>query len=430
MRIAVIGGGLSGLGTAYRLSKKGYKVTLFENEDHLGGLASSYLFDGFFIPKTYHHIMVGDTVTLNLINELGLSQDLYWRRLETGFLFGETTYDFSSSLDILKFKPLSFLDRIRFGLMVLRARRKKDWMHLDSVNVKDWVSANYGEGVYENLVKHIVLDKFNESPEKISAAWLMSRFGLESKSVSGRFGYLQNGGIQRIIDRLNEEILKNEGEIKTSCKVKKVEVNQGKVNGVVYGEDEELLETDAVVSTIPIPGLLKITDDFPAPYQKQLEQIRYKACICLTLGLKEKVSQYYWLSIVGNYPFVGIFEHRHLNIEPNPPGVMYVVKYLDANHHDWSMSEDTLTEHYLDKLDAIFPRIKDKLLWWRVFKNLYSTPVYIVNYGQHMPNLNSPIAGLYITGISRIYPKDRYMGTALKSGFEAAEAVAQTLNNR
>ena len=185
-----------------------------------------------------------------------------------------------------------------------------------------------------------------------------------------------------------------------------------------------------MISTIPIPALLRITDDFPASYQEQLEQIRYKACICLTLGLKEKVSQYYWLNIVGDYPFVGIFEHRHLNIEPTPPGVMYVVKYLDVTHHDWKMSEDALVEHYLGKLDAIFPGIKDRLLWWRVFKDPYSTPVYTVNYGKYMPNLTSPITGLYVTGISRIYPEDRYMGTALKSGFEAAEAVAQALNNR
>jgi protoporphyrinogen oxidase len=423
MRIVVIGGGLSGLGTAYRLSKSGYNVTLLEKEDHLGGLAASYLIDGFHIPKTYHHIMLGDAVTLNLISELGLSPDLYWRRLKTGFLFEKTTYDFSSSLSILKFKPLSFLDRIRFGLMVLKARRKKDWMHLDNVNVKDWVNENYGSGVYENLVKHIVLDKFNESPEKISAAWLISRFGHESRSVSGRFGYIKNGGIQRIIDRLEEEIKKNRGEIKTNSDVKKVEVNRGKVKGVFYGEDEEWCEADAVISTIPTPALLKVVPDFSAPYRKQLEQIRYKACVCVTLGLKEKVSKYYWLNIVGDYPFVGIFEHRHLNTEPTPSGVMYVVKYLDTNHSDWNKSDDYIVEHYMEKLEAIFPRVKDKVLWSRVFKAAYSTPVYTVNYGLHMPQVHSPINGLYITGISCIYPKDRYMGTALKSGFEAADVL-------
>jgi len=84
MKIVVIGGGLSGLGASYRLSQKGYNVTVLEKEDHVGGLASSYLIDGYYIPKTYHHIMVGDVTTLSLIKELKLYPDLYWKRLKTG----------------------------------------------------------------------------------------------------------------------------------------------------------------------------------------------------------------------------------------------------------------------------------------------------------------------------------------------------------
>jgi len=429
MKIVVIGGGLSGLGAGYRLAQKGYNVTILEKEDHVGGLASSYLIDGYYIPKTYHHIMVRDVTTLSLIEELGLHSDLYWKRLKTGFLYEKTTYDFSSPPNILRFKPLSPLDRIRFGLMVLAARKKKDWMHLDNVNVKEWVCKNYGRGVYQNLVKHIVVDKFNESPEKISAAWLMSRFGHESRSVSGRFGYIRNGGIQKIILRLEEKIKKNQGEVKTQSSVERVEVDQGKTEGIVYGENKEFIEADVVISTIPTPILLKIIADFPKSYKERLEQIRYKACICVTLGLKEKVSEYYWLNIVGNYPFVGLFEHRHLNIDPSSTGIMYIVKYLDTDHPDWSRSDDYIVEHYVDRLEDIFPRINEKILWSRVFKAPYSTPVYSINFGRYMPNIRSPIHGLYITGISCVYPKDRYMGTALKSGFEAAEVVMQHYEN-
>jgi protoporphyrinogen oxidase len=360
---------------------------------------------------------------------LGLHPDLYWKRLQTGFLYEKTTYDFSSPFNILGFKPLSPLERIRFGLMIWAARKKKDWSHLDNVNVKDWVCKNYGKGVYENLVKHIVIDKFNEPPEKISAAWLMSRFGHESKSVSGRLGYIRNGGIQRIINRLEEEIKKNHGEVKTQSGIERVEVDEGKVTGIVYGENEEYIEADVVISTIPTPILLKTIADFPKFYRERLQQIRYKACICITLGLKEKVSKYYWLNIVGNYPFVGVFEHRHLNVDPLPSGVMYIVKYLDTDHPDWSRSDDSIVERYLDKLEDIFPRIKEKILWSRVFKAPYSTPVYSINFARYMPSIHSPIRGLYITGISCIYPEDRYMGTALKSGFKAAEVVMQNYKN-
>ena len=41
MKIAVIGSGISGLSSAYYLSKK-YKVDLFEKDDHFGGHSYTY----------------------------------------------------------------------------------------------------------------------------------------------------------------------------------------------------------------------------------------------------------------------------------------------------------------------------------------------------------------------------------------------------
>ena len=45
-RVAVIGGGISGLGAAYELAKAGVNVVLYEKEDHLGGHANIVNVDG------------------------------------------------------------------------------------------------------------------------------------------------------------------------------------------------------------------------------------------------------------------------------------------------------------------------------------------------------------------------------------------------
>ncbi|NIP40971.1 MAG: FAD-dependent oxidoreductase, partial [Candidatus Aenigmarchaeota archaeon] len=44
MKIAIIGGGLSGLSAACRLAGK-HEVTIIEEKDFLGGMASSYSID-------------------------------------------------------------------------------------------------------------------------------------------------------------------------------------------------------------------------------------------------------------------------------------------------------------------------------------------------------------------------------------------------
>lgn len=46
MRVAVIGGGVSGLAAAYVLAKEGVEVVVYEKEDSLGGQAKTAILDG------------------------------------------------------------------------------------------------------------------------------------------------------------------------------------------------------------------------------------------------------------------------------------------------------------------------------------------------------------------------------------------------
>ena len=56
MKVAVIGSGISGLSSAYFLSKK-YKVDLYEKEDHFGGHSFTY------------DIKEGDKIVYSLVKE-------------------------------------------------------------------------------------------------------------------------------------------------------------------------------------------------------------------------------------------------------------------------------------------------------------------------------------------------------------------------
>ncbi len=422
----VLGGGLSGLAAASALSKNSFKTLLLEKDDVLGGLASSYSIDGDHVPKTYHHVMYGDQVTLRIIRELGLESNLYWRKLKVGFYSKGKSYDFSSSLSILKFKPLSLWGRVKFGLLVLKARRKADWRELDGISVEDYCKATAGEEAYK-LINYIVQAKFAEPSDNVSAAWLMSRFGHESRSVSDNFGYLR-GGVESIVVGLAASCTSQGGIVKTGAKVTSISLKGGKVNSVRYEEKGRTREvkTDVVVSTLPIPMLLNVAENLPQEYRNSLGNIRYKSSLCAAIALSERISPFYWLNIMDleKYPFVGVFEHGHLNKELKFPSVMFVVKYLNSTDKFWQKTDQEIVEEFLPHLSHIFnSEVREKLLWWRLHRAEYSTPLFIPEYGKFMPDAKSPVEGLYIGGISRTYPRDRYMGTALQTGIEAAEAV-------
>jgi protoporphyrinogen oxidase len=432
-RVVVLGGGLSGLSAACALSKNGFKTFLLEEDDELGGLASSYLIDGQYVPKTYHHVMYGDDITLRTIADLGLSSALYWRKLKVGFYSEGKFYDFSSPFSIMKFKPLSLLGRIRFGLMVSRARRRASWEDLDGLDVEDYALSAAGKEAYK-LVDYIVQAKFAETPANISAAWLMSRFGHESKSVSNQFGYLK-GGIEQVIRRLAASCMKSEGVIKTGARVTRIATKNGQIDRVEYEEDRKAQEvkSDIVVTTMPIPVLLDVSDELPENYTRSLRNIRYKASLCITFAFSERVSPFYWLNIMDlqKHPFAGAFEHSYLNNELKWPSTVYTIKYLDVKDSFWIKSDQEIAEEFLMHLAGILDcDLKEKLLWWRLHRAEYSTPVFVPSYGKLMPQAKSPIEGLYIGGISRTYPRDRYMGTAILTGIEAAEAVLADCKSR
>ena len=74
-RIAVIGGGVTGLAAAYELRDEA-AVTIFEASDHLGGKVSTTEIDGIQIEEGPDSLLARDEVPIKLLGELGLDGDI------------------------------------------------------------------------------------------------------------------------------------------------------------------------------------------------------------------------------------------------------------------------------------------------------------------------------------------------------------------
>ena len=131
--VVVIGAGFTGLAAAYQLTSLGIGVTVLEADTEVGGLAGCFEVNGERLEKFYHHWFVNDAHIMQLINELGSADNIIHRPTRTGMYFANNFFKLSSPLDVLRFKPLSYVDRIRLGAMVLRARAVKDWRALESL---------------------------------------------------------------------------------------------------------------------------------------------------------------------------------------------------------------------------------------------------------------------------------------------------------
>ena len=72
MKIGIIGAGFTGLTAGLRLSQKGSEVTIFEIEDHPGGLASGFKSDKWKwqLEKYYHHLFTSDKAVKKIAEEI------------------------------------------------------------------------------------------------------------------------------------------------------------------------------------------------------------------------------------------------------------------------------------------------------------------------------------------------------------------------
>src|SRR4029077_8868090 len=102
----IVGGGLLGLTLALRLRSHGYRVTLLEAADHVGGLADAWQLGDVTWDRHYHVTLLSDMHLRGLLRELGLDEQMRWVQTRTGFLVDGRLHSLSNVWEFLRFPPL------------------------------------------------------------------------------------------------------------------------------------------------------------------------------------------------------------------------------------------------------------------------------------------------------------------------------------
>src|SRR4051812_28197124 len=143
--VVIVGGGFCGLSAAYELGRRGIRATVLEQDEEIGGLAGSFRVGGERLEKFYHHWFTNDLHVTDLARDLGTQDRIVARSTRTGMYFANRFLKLSTPADVLRFTPLRLPDRIRLGLLALRARRVKDWMSLEDRTAAEWLRSLGGD---------------------------------------------------------------------------------------------------------------------------------------------------------------------------------------------------------------------------------------------------------------------------------------------
>jgi protoporphyrinogen oxidase len=430
--VTIVGGGFTGLAIAYELVKKGIAVTILEAEAHIGGLAAAFEVGGEKLDRFYHHWFTNDLDVMRLIDELGLNDRIEINPTNTGVYYANNFFKLSTPLDLLRFTPLGIFDRIRLGLLALRARRVKDWMALEGKTAQEWLRELGGENVYRIVWQPLLKGKFGPHAEQISAVWfwnkLKLRGGSRGKGGEERLAYFK-GGFVSLAELLAKRIQELGGRIEFNAAVSKIEPVDSRWKAVTAHAE---VISDRIVATTALPLVANMVRGWASDdYIRSLEKIQYIGNVCLVLELDRPLSQTYWLNVNDPaFPFVGVIEHTNFQRPETYGGkhIVYLSKYLPHTDRLYSLSADDFLDYALPFLQTMFPALRrDWIRAHHLWRAHWAQPIVRQHYSRDIPSTDGPRAGFHVCSMAQVYPEDRGTNYAIREGRKLGARMGATL---
>jgi protoporphyrinogen oxidase len=421
VRIGVLGAGALGLGAALRLAQAGHTVEILEREASTGGLVAGLRVGPSYLEKFYHHLFKTDRAIVSLIEELGLGERLVWARPDTSILVGGQLLGLDSAADVLRFRLLNPLDRLRLGAVAAFLKVLPDPKPLEGVTAARWLRRWMGPRVFDTVWGPLLRGKFHDHAEEIAMPWFWARVHCRSQEL----GYLR-GGFQQLYNRMAERIAELGGNLELGCPATAIEPLSGGPDGRVRVETPAGPRGyDRLVVTLPTRLFLRLARDLPAEYRQEYEHgTDHLSAHCLILSLSRKLTDVYWLSINDpDVPFLSLVEHTNF-MPPEDYGgrhLVYLGNYLPPDHPLFSMPEREVRALYLPHLKQLNPSFEESWVCesWS-FAAPFAQPIVRVGYPDLMPPHITPLPGVYLANMGHVYPQDRGQNYSLLLGEKVA----------
>lgn len=433
MKIGIIGAGYTGLTIAKELVEKGQDVTIFEKQPYVGGMVNTIEIFNTRLEKYYRHIFKSDKEAIKLIKEMGLESELIWPATKMGYLSNKKPYLFGTPISLLKFKPLNLIQKLRFGFNVIHIKLINDYKKLEKVTAEKWLKDRIGDKVYSQVWEPLLISKFGEEKDQISMAWLWGKIKLRSTSSTPegeQLGYIK-GSYQKLTDNFYKYLLNKNVDIKLETSVKEVTKENDKyIVKYTRNEKEEKEEFDVIVSTIDYKGFEKLFDKYMNEEEKQkIQKVNYTSARTMMIVANKSFSPFYWLNIGDNdIPFGGIIEHTNFIDKSNYDNnhILYISNYMTEDNKLYNVSKEELLKEYMKSLTKInkeftMENIKD----YYVFDEKYAQPIIECNYSEYIMNDKLEKEKIYLCTMPQIYPEDRGMNYAIKSGVNLANKILE-----
>lgn len=439
-----------GLTLAYYLQQRGHRVTIYERNSYLGGLACSYDYGEFVWDKFYHVILPQDRHLIELLCDIGLENELRWRNTGIGYYAHGEFYSMGTFREMLKSRLLRWQDKIRMGIAIGYSLAVADPLRLYGVTAEEWLTKVFGRSNYVNFWQPLLRAKFGIYANGIAAifiwAGLKRLLGARSPSAAkGSTGYVR-GGYRQVLSALKKRLESEGGRIHLRSKIRAIGLSSelalqekhfqgsaggtspsqmragiGHTNGELCGVDFSVGEEqpqiewfDKVVFTAPeqfaLPLLSRrLKKTVGLDNKNGNPSTKYLGVVCLNVVLRRPLTSFYMLNIAEKrIPLTGVIEMTNL-VEPAEETaglfLVYLPRYMDSESAFLRADDAVVYEELLNEgLKRLFPDLgHGDIVSWHVQKATHVQPLPLVGEPpKSMANKVPPTDGPFVLANSSL----------------------------
>lgn len=453
-KVAIIGGGITGLAAGMYLARKGYDVNIFEKESSCGGLASGKIINGNIYEYGPHFFHTNNPQILSEIKKIASDELIDFERTILIKFMNEYFVYPLSILEVLKKLPKKMVFAAVVSLIhnnIKRIFRKPEVENSETILLK-----YYGNILYELFFKNYIYHVWGIYPDKFSPEFAMERIPRVSVSiflnkiispirskftrqsikhfienVDGQL-YTTKIGYRGIINKMVEDIEKNGGKVRLNSEVVKININDNQVEEIIINSGENRsFKIDALINTIPInEAILMVSPEVSESLKKSSESLEFRALVFVgVLVNKPKVLPVSFMYF-REHSFNRVYDSSYFSHDTVLPGTTILVAEISSGKKDRWWTDDSYCKEMVLK-DLLREKVigEEDVLEMNVYRYEYGYPIYKLGYEQHLNNLLDYIRNIKNFETAGRQGRFQYVNghIAMQMGFKAAERLIKNI---
>lgn len=319
--VVVIGAGMGGLSAAALLASRGCSVLVLEGLPRLGGRCSTVSYKGFTCSTGVIGVEIGGVVQ-EVFEKVGANFDVRPASSPRYLVNGKLCVipEKGGLKTLLSAASESESEVARVSRAFSRAVRGID--ALEPVSLKEWLAQHTNNpavtNVFQTMVAATMMVNADELPVSEYFGFITALSGIK------RFGYAPRGS-QALANALAQVIRENDGEIRTSARVRRILVEKGRAVGALFADDgkERVARSSHVISNAGPRDTVRLAGEehFDREYLRLVELNMIPApLLCLHVASNEPLIEGDHVLVTGARRVNAIYQPTIVCPELAPPG--------------------------------------------------------------------------------------------------------------